>query len=72
MRVSAAQFFAMSEAEREQVTHIDMDLDREAERRSKHWDHTLSKYGPCPRAYTYELNEPIAEPGTDWIEDKPL
>ena len=31
MRVSCAQFFAMSPAERESVTHIDMDLDRAQE-----------------------------------------
>lgn len=58
MRVSAAQFFAMSEADRAQATHIDMDLDREAERRR------------MPTIILHD-DEPC-EPGTDWIKDKPL
>lgn len=60
MRVSAAQFFAMSEADRAKVTHIDMDLDREAERR-------ITTFPACPKPFEYE---PTAEPGTDWT--KPL
>ena len=57
MRVSCAQLFAMSPAERELVTHIDMDLDRAQEQRwPKDW-----------RRVAKACNiEPTAEPGTDW------
>lgn len=64
MRVSAAQFFAMSPSDRKQVTHIDMDLDREAERRDARKALTFAKrYG----FMTYG-DEPTAEPGTDWTK----
>lgn len=60
MRVSAAQYFAMSEAQRQQVTYIDTDLDKEAERRptwQEHW-----------RQADKDLMEVPAEPGSDWTD----
>lgn len=62
MRVSAAQFFAMSEADRKQVTHIDMDLDR-----AEDLEIVRHRQGGRSRIYGHP-DEPTAEPGTDWTK----
>ena len=61
MRVSCAQFFAMSPAERERVMHIDMDLDRAQDR------YLSYQLTPRRRIMLHALPDPEAEPGTDWI-----
>lgn len=62
MIVSANQFFNMTPEQRKLVTEIDLTLD----------DYGVWYIGGTDKAVVVKHDDLACEPGTDWVEDKPL